>query len=170
MRRIPLGLAALLCACAPTLAFDVDAAGTALVPGSPLGGVLNLPADLGGFGNIDLSTQTGFYGAQSKDRITNARVERFTLRVLSPATQDLSFFTSAAFFIFAPGLPRVQFAHLSPFPAATAADLMLDGGVDLTPYAKASSITITATATGQAPMQDTKIEAAVTFRIDAAIF
>ena len=169
MRRALLGLAA-LCACTPTLAFDVDTAGTAVVPGSPIPAVVNLPPNLGGFGNLDLTTQTGFYGAQSKDRITNARVERFTLRVLSPATQDLAFFTTVAFFIEAPGSPRVQFAHLQPVPAAAATDLTLDGGLDLTPYAKAPSITITASATGTAPKQDTRIEAAVTFRIDAAIF
>ena len=169
MRLVRIGLAA-LCACTPTLAFDVDAAGTAVVPGSPVPAVVTLPANLGGFGNLDLTTQTGFYGAQSKDRITDAHVERFTLRVLSPATQNLSFFTSVAFLIEAPGLPRVQFAHLQPMPAATATDLTLDGGLDLTPYAKAPTITITASATGTAPRQDTQIEAAVTFRIDAAIF
>src|SRR5207248_2210471 len=77
--------------------------------------------------NINSSNLQGFPSSQTaKDHIQSARAKKITLTVTSPAGRDLSFLTDVTLTISAPGQPTKQFAHLSPFPAATSADLQLD--------------------------------------------
>ncbi len=162
--------AALLSAGCGLIQFDVDSKGTTTVQGNPLGAAL--PGQLGSFGftNFDLSQQAGFNNKDTrKDHISSARLTKLTMKVTSPAGQDLSFFSSMKFTIAAasPPLPSKEIAHLESFPAgASTVSLILDD-VDIADYAKADSFTITTQAAGRSPNQDTTIEASLTVNIHA---
>jgi hypothetical protein len=159
-----------LCACHPTIDFDLTQSATGTIPGSPLSGVVTLQLPLPGLQNVNTSNVQGFPSSRTaKDHIQSARAKKITLTVTSPAGRDLSFLSSAALSISATGQPSKQFAHLSPFPAATSADLQLDD-VELAPYLKADSFSITTDVTGTPQRQDVSLRADLDLGVTASIF
>jgi hypothetical protein len=133
-------------------------------------GVVPLTLPIPGLQNVNASNLQGFPSNQTaKDHIQSARAKKITIKVTSPTTQDLFFLSSLAFSISATGLPDKQFAHLAPFPHAPSADLTLDD-VDLAPYLKADSFSISTTASGTPPPQDTVVEADLVLGIEASVF
>ena len=163
-----IGLAGLLACCSGLIGIDINASGTATVQGSALGSVLSLPAGFGGLTAINLSQESAFKNQNTdKDHITSCRVSKLTVKVNSPASQDLSFLTSIAFSISAPNLPKVRIAHVESIPAgAHSVDLTIDD-VQLGAYCKADTFSVTTDASGHAPPQDTTIEADLRLHIDA---
>lgn len=157
-----------LAACGSLLNFDVDASGVAQIQGSPLGGLIQLPAAFAGFTDINLSQTSQFKNQDTrKDHISSVRVTRLALTVTAPASQDLSFLSSVAFSIEAPGLPKKRIAHLDAFPAgAHTINLALDD-LDIAAYAKADTFSITTDASGHQPPQDTSLRADLTLHIEA---
>jgi hypothetical protein len=157
-----------LCACNPTVNFDVSSSSSTQIPGAsvsfPLNNVSYTSAP------IDIAQASGFDSAQTaKDRIQSAHAKKLTLSVTSPSGANLSFLTSIAVQISAQGLSSVQVAHLSPVPAAPSADLVLDD-VDLAPYLKASSFTLTTTVSGNAPSKTTTVQGDFTVNVEASVF
>ena len=172
MRTLAL-LVALCCAGCPGLgqvAFDVDSSGQSTVQGSPLGGVLPKPPAFGNFGDLSFNQSQDFANQNTnKDHIDSARVSKLTLKVTSPANGSLSFLSSIEFDIQAPNLPLVRIAEAASIPAgASSVELTLDN-VDIAPYAKADSFSITTKGTGTQPSQDTTIEADLTLHIVANV-
>jgi hypothetical protein len=169
MRRAAL-LLAVLCACHPTIDFDLTQSGTVNIPGSPFATPLALTLPIPGLQNVDTSNVQGFPSSRTaKDHIQSARAKKITLTVTSPAGRDLSFLSSVALSISATGQPAKQFAHLSPFPAAQSADLQLDD-VELAPYLKADSFSIVAAVTGTPQRTAVTIKADLDLGVTASIF
>jgi hypothetical protein len=156
-----------LAGCNPTVTFDSTVHGSSTVPGSALGS-LGGPLNLTGFNNINFSQQAALQNNNTdKNHLDHVRVKSLLLTVTSPSGSDLSFLTSLAFSIEAPGVAKAQIAHQTTFPKGQAAVQMLIDAVDLTPYAKADSLTITSAGAGTSPAQDTTIDINLVLTIDA---
>jgi hypothetical protein len=170
MRRAAL-LLVVLCACHPTIDFDLTQSGTVNIPASLPGmPTLALTLPVPGLQNVDTSNVQGFPSSRTaKDHIQSARAKKITLTATSPQGQDLSFLSSVALSISAAGQPTKQFAHLSPFPAASSADLQLDD-VELAPYLKADSFSITTDVRGTAQTHPVSIRADLDLGVTASIF
>lgn len=173
MRKVALCSLFLLAGC-PGLgevAFDVPSSGQSTVNGAPGGGLLPSLSGFGGFDNMTFSQSQAFRNSNTdKDHIRNAYVTRFTLKVVSPPSgQDLSFLTSIEFKIQTPSFPSVKIASIGAIqPGVTTVDLDLTNA-DIAQYAKADSFSITTTATGHQPAQNTTIEADLTLHIVASV-
>jgi hypothetical protein len=170
MRRAALLSSLLLLGCHPTVDFDLTQSGSGTIPASPR----PLPEQSLTFAipqlqNVDPSNLKGFPGNTAKDHVQSAKAKKITLTVTDPAGQDLSFLSSVAFSISASGLPTVQVAHLSPFPAAPSADLQLDD-VELAPYLKADSFSITAAVTGTPQQRQITLQADLDVGVTATLF
>lgn len=176
VRAIRLGLLSGLClsslgssGCSGLISFDVNSQGNSTVPGSsPL---LNLGGTpFSGFNNISFSQSQAFQNNNTnKDHVSSARLTAFTLKVSAPSSQDLSFLRSVSFKIKTSTLGPQEIAHLESFPAgAKSVQLTLDD-LELAPYVKSDSFTITTDAQGQSPPQDTTLEADLTLHIGASI-
>ena len=176
MRNFSLAACFLLCGCSSLLSFDVNSSGTATIQGSPTGGLLAnaLPGGFGGFGNFNVSQSQDFRNQNTnKDHISECRVTKLTLKVLSPvppsAGADLSFLSSVDFFISAPNLLKIHIAGTTSLPVGRpTVDLALDN-VDIAAYAKSDTFSITTDAKGHAPSTDTQIEADLTLNIHASL-
>ena len=169
MRRAAL-LLVVLCACHPTIDFDLTQSGTVNIPGGgPAGVPLALTLPLPELQNVDTSSLQGFPSSRTaKDHIQSARAKKITLTVTSPAGRDLSFLSNVALSISAPGQQAKKFAHLSPFPASSSADLQLDD-VELAPYLKADSFSITTDVAGTSPGRSVSIRADLDLGVTASI-
>jgi hypothetical protein len=170
MRRAAL-LLVVLCACHPTIDFDLTQSGTVNIRASPVPGVpvaLTLP--IPGLQNVNTSNLQGFPSSRTaQDHIQSARAKKITLTATSPQGQTLAFLSSVALSISAPGQQTKQFAHLSPFPSAPGADLQLDD-VELAPYLKADSFSITSALAGTAQPHDVSIRADLDLGVEATLF
>jgi hypothetical protein len=163
-----LAAAALLAACNPTVSFDTTVKGSSTIPGSNIPGVLQIPANLAGLSNVSFAQQANLANNNTdKDHVDHVRVKSMTLTVTSPSGQDLSFLQTLSFFVSAPNQAQVRIAHQETFPKGVSSVQMTLDNVDLAPYAKADSFSITTQGSGTAPSQDTTIEAAMVLTIDA---
>ncbi|MFL5433254.1 MAG: hypothetical protein ACJ784_01960 [Myxococcales bacterium] len=170
MRRAALLSSLLLLGCHPTVDFDLTQSGSGTIPKSP--GPLpeqSLTFAIPELQNVNPSNLKGFPGNTAKDHVQSARAKKITLTATDPPGQDLSFLRSVAFSISAGGLPTVQVAHLSPFPAAASADLQLDDA-ELAPYLKADSFSITAAVTGTPQQHPITVQADLDVGVTASVF
>ena len=172
MRLPGLALAAAalaLAGCNPTVSFDTSIKATSKIPGSTLGS-LGGSLPLAGFNNINFAQQANLANNNTdKSHIDHVRVKSLTLTVTTPSPGDLSFLSSLSFSIEAPGVAKVEIANLSVFPKNQQSVQMNLDNVDLAPYAKADSLTITSAGAGTAPGQDTTIDIAMVLTIDAHV-
>ena len=168
MRRF--AIAALLCSgCSGLINFDVDSSGQSTIPGSPTGSLLPGIIGFGGFNNLSFSQSAQFQNNNTnKDHISECRLTKLTLKVVSPGGRTLSFLTKIDFFIQAPDLPKVHIAGLNPVPGTVSADLVLDDR-DIAAYAKSDTFSITTEAAGQTPSTDTTIEADLRLHVNASV-
>ncbi|MFL5458851.1 MAG: hypothetical protein ACJ78X_20835 [Myxococcales bacterium] len=171
MRRAALLSSLLLLGCHPTVDFDLTQSGSGTIPVArgPVGGPVSLTFAIPELQNVNPSNLKGFPGNTAKDHVQSARAKKITLTATDPPGQDLSFLRSVAFSISAGGLPTVQVAHLSPFPAAPSADLQLDD-VELAPYLKADSFSITAAVTGTPQQHPITVQADLDVGVTATVF
>jgi hypothetical protein len=163
-------LAGGLAACASLLSFDIDSSGRSTIPAGAGGGLLGGLPGFSGFGSMSFAQSSAFQNNNTnKDHVSECRLKRLTLKVVTPAGADLSFLSKIDFFIEAPGLQKVHIAGKSPLPAgATSVDLDLDD-LDIAPYARSDTFSITTQASGRAPAQSTTIEAALTLNVHASV-
>jgi hypothetical protein len=172
MRRAALFLV-MLCACHPTIDFDLtqSASGTIPTAPGPVGAVpISLTLPLPGLQAVDTSKLQGFPSSQTaKDHIQSARAKKITLTATLPQGQTLSFLTNVELSISASGQQAKRFAHLSPFPAASSADLQLDD-VELAPYLKADSFSIATAVTGTPQQHPVTIRADLDLGVEASLF
>jgi hypothetical protein len=158
-----------LLGCNPTVSFDTTVQGTSTIPGSALG-PLSGPLTLTGFNNINFSQQANLANNNTdKGHIDHVRVKSISLTVTSPSGGDLSFLQTLSFSIESPNVPKVEIANLNVFPKGQATVHMALDNVDLAPYAKADSLTITSAGTGTSPSQDTTIGITMVLTIDAHV-
>jgi hypothetical protein len=163
------GLASLvLIACNPTVSFDSPVEATATIQGSSL--PISGPLTGLGFNNINFNQSANLSNNNTdKDHVVHVTQKSFTLSVTSPSGGDLSFLQSLAFSVSAANLPTVEIAHQTVFPKGQASVDMVIDNVDLAPYAKADSFSITSTGSGTAPSKDTTIDIKLVLTIEAHV-
>ena len=149
------------------VAFDVNSQGQSTVPGAgPAGGVLNV---FPSFGNFNFSQNQTFQNNNTdKSHVDSAHLSKLTLKVVSPASANLGFLNTVEFDISAPNLPTVRIAEASIPANVASVDLSLDA-VDIGPYVKADSFSLTTKATGHQPSSDTTLEADLTIHVVANV-
>ncbi len=168
LRLLPLTLA--LCACGP-LGFTTEVKGEGTVPGSGvLGGVLTMFPQLNSLSNIDFNQNQDFKNNNAqRSQVTSVLLQKLTLRIASPTTQDFSFLDSVQF-VARTGENEVVFAQKTNVASAKLTaptpTLVLDTlNVDLAEYVRASTMSIVMRGTGRQPPQDTKIEVDAVFNV-----
>ncbi len=155
--------------CAGLDNIDVRAEGETTIEGSVLGSILG-QIRFAGFNGIDISESQNFQNAgYTKDQIDSARLKVFTLTVRSPADGNFDFVSSLAFFAESEGLPRVEIARMEEVPRGVGVLELEILDVELVDYAAAESMTITTTATGTSPEEDTTIFAEVVLDVDVNV-
>ncbi len=159
-----------LCACGP-LGFTTEIKGEGTVAGSgTLGGVLTMFPQLNSLTNIDFSENRDFKNNNaSRSQVTSVLLEKMTLRISSPTTQDFSFLESVQF-VARSGENEALFAQKANVASAKLTaptpTLVLDTlNVDLAEYVRASSMSIVMRGTGRQPPQDTHIEVDAVFNV-----
>lgn len=146
--------------------FDVDSQGQSTVPGSPVGGLLDV---FPSFGNFDFSQNQTFQNNNTnKDHVQQAHLTKLTLKIDNPVSATLDFIQTIEFDVSAQNLPTVRIAS-GTIPAGVATvNLTLDD-VDIANYVKADQFSITTKGAGHQPSQDTTIEADLTLHIVASV-
>jgi len=170
MRTLPLALLTLL-ACDRLDNFDVNVSGQTKVQGSPLGALLSSFPQADAFTRFDVSESTQFKNQNvDPDKVDTVVLEKLTLRVVSPAGQDLSFFGTVIFSLETEGLPKKEIARRSGFPAGqTSVDFTVVPD-DLKAYLLAKQATlVTDLMSSKQPNQDTTLELSATFDVDVAV-
>jgi hypothetical protein len=150
--------------------FDVNTGGDSQVPGctNPISCGLLSQLGFSGFSNFDISQSTAWQNNNAtKDQVSSATFTAAALDVTVPDGGDMSFIQSLQFFVAAPDAGQVLVAEGHSFPAGQShVPLTTHPEVELAPYVKASSMTITTNASGSQPQQgDTTIHASLTFHV-----
>ena len=167
-RLAPAAAALALAGCGSLLSFDVHQTATADIPaGGPLSGALG---GFAGFNSLSFNQSSEFRNNNtSKDHISECRLKQLTLKVVNPTGADLSFLTKVEFFVQAPNLASRRIASGTSFPKGVASVDLIADNVDLAPYAKSDSFSITTSATGTSPSQNTTLQADLTLNVHASI-
>lgn len=162
MRRFALAL--LFCCACGNVSFKVEQdLAKQTVQGSPLGGVLPSllpnPYTL----SIDIKAEVGKRGTGPA---RSAFLESLTLTIASETPNaNFDFIDETRLYVEGPGLTKVEVARLVPVPTgAKALTFDVVPMVDLLPYFAAGA-TISATATGRQPAQDTSFSGHVVVEV-----
>jgi hypothetical protein len=160
-----------LTGCTPMVVFDTDLKGQATVQGSPLGQILNVFPQVGNFSNLDFNQNQDFKN-NNADRmhVKSMKAKSFTIKIVSPNSQDFSFLDSLEFAVSAEGLSEAKVAGKTNIGslglAAPNPTLTLDvEDTDLSAYVRANAFTITSRGNGRQPAQDVTLEANVKFSV-----
>lgn len=150
---------------------DITATGRAVIPQRSVLDELLGTLSFAGFEGFDISQSQEFRNqGYTKDQIDSVQISSFTLTIESPAGASFDFLRSIRFIAQADGLPDVEIAHLDSVPAgATVLDLDVDDSLELEAYVTAPSITITTTANGMRPPEETTVRATAVFDIDVSV-
>lgn len=165
-----LALALLAPACGLNTFDDSVTADTTVQGGGVVGQVLGTFPPMSGFNNFDFSQTQAFKNQNtSKGAVSSVKLKSFTLQITAPNGQDFGFLDSIAFYAEANGT-KVRVAHKdniaslglkAPNPTLT---LDLDD-VELKPFVTADTMSLTTTANGRQPVQDTTIHAVADFKV-----
>ncbi|MDX2008642.1 MAG: hypothetical protein SFW67_00545 [Myxococcaceae bacterium] len=173
MRLVLVAAALALAACGP-ITFTTQVAGQGTVPGSPLGALLSTFPSIGPLTNIDFAQNQDFQNNQvTRDMVQKVTVTALTLRVVTPASAELSFLESLEFSARAASRDAV-FARQSdvanaatrPPNASVSFELL---PVDLAPFVREPSMTLALTGRGRQPPSDTTVEVQVSLRVEAGL-
>lgn len=160
-------IAALAIGCqAQITTLEIEESAAATIPGATLLEVLAGDLGLDGLSEIDVTTSEEFVnqGAEPGD-VRDVMIASFTFTATSPADADLSFIDSIEIHVEAPGLPQQRVAFIDGIPEGTSmVELELED-VDLTDYTVSESMTLSATASGQRPHDDTEVRADVVIAV-----
>jgi hypothetical protein len=174
MRAMILLVPLALTACGP-ITFDTQLSGQGTVAGSPLGALLDRFPTIGGLANIDFGQNQDFQSNKvTRDKVRSVKVTSLVARITSPSSADFGFIDSLELTAKAEGQPDVVFAKKENIPqtatrppdASVTFDLL---DVELAPYVRAPSTTLSLTGRGRQPAQDTTLEVTVKLRVGAAV-
>jgi hypothetical protein len=164
MRSLRLAACLVAVAACGLIKFDVEQPiPEQMVPGSPLGaalpvaGLFSVPLQV----DIDGSVKSHGAGAAS-----GAYLKTVTLSITAPAGETFAFLDRVSLSIAGPGQPDKEIATLSPVPAQGTITLAPAARVNLLPYIKAGTATITAKAGGHLPAKDVKFDGKVVITIE----
>ncbi len=152
--------------------FDVTVEETTSVPGATAVELLldGFPV-IDGLANFDISNSSEFKNGQySPEDVGSVRLKRLTMSVVSPDGQDLSFFGDVVFLLSTDGMPTIEVATASEFPAGATSVDFETSGADIKDYvlAKAGSFTVEVTDTKRPP-QETALKITAVFEVDLGI-
>jgi hypothetical protein len=156
-------------ACGDLDKVDVTRTGTATVPGSPLGA----PGSVSGIAAFDIGIGRDALREQGidADDVDSARLIALRLEVTEGESLE-AWLDEIAFFVEAPGLPRILVAERQGIRSLPAETTSLDLEVtraDLKPYVLAPSASVVAEGRGIPPAQDTTLRATATIRVDVNV-
>jgi|APLak6261675434_1056106.scaffolds.fasta_scaffold00450_5 hypothetical protein len=168
-----LGSLVALSACGP-IPFSTQVKGEAVITGSPLGSVLNVFPQLGGFTNIDFDQNQDFKNNDAtRERVKTMKLTGLSMRIVSPANQDFSFLETLEFAVKSGDLEqKIAFKNgidklALPAPNPTLNLDLVD--TDIASFVRAPSVTIISRGTGRQPPQDTRLEATVKFTVGVGL-
>lgn len=157
----------LLAACGDLDEVDVTRSGSATIPGGsaalPEGALATFPLSIG----RDALADEGV----DPDDVDSARLVGLRVEVTAGTSLE-RWLDSVAFWVEAPGLPRVLVAQRSGIDALPAGTMSVDldvPGVDLKPYVLAPTTTVTAEGAGVQPPETTTVKATMTVRVDVNV-
>lgn len=159
-------------ACGP-LPFSTQTKGEAVIQGSPLGQFFNVFPPLSGFANLDFDQNQDFKNNDAnRTLVKSMKVTSFTLRVVSPSTQDFSFMQSLEFAVKSgdreqkiaskDGIDMLGLAAPNPTLKLDVVD------VELADFVHAPTFSIITRGTGHQPPEETRLEATVKFLVGVA--
>ena len=156
--------------CAGSFPVEFTEVAEASIEGTgPIGSWIELVSDLGfdSFTEMDISNSQELQnqGVAPGD-IESAHVTDFVLRVVEPSGGDLSFLSSLEIWVEAQGLDPILVAHNENFPEGQGEVHFTIENVDLVDYVVSDSMNITTNASGRAPVDNTTVEASVSFVVD----
>lgn len=171
--RLRIGVAVLLgyaTTCSGLDNFDVTLDGQAVIAGRTLIDELLGPVDFTGLGSVDITESKEYQNeGVEEDDVDSVRVTSFQLAIVSPKTGTFDFIESLSIYAETKGQPRVRIASLETIPSgATQLNLAVDA-VELKPYVVATSMIITAEASGQQPENETTVDATVVLDVDVNV-
>ena len=174
MRLSRLGLPlllVLLVTCGGLTHLTVTQTASATIPGATIVDQLVGSVGFANFASFDITQSQELKNQGVKrEQINSVKLESLTLTITSPMNgQDFTFLSSIAFFVEAPGLAKKEVAHGGPFPAGARSVSLTVLDVELAPYAAASSMTFTTTASGNRPKSETTLEAKVVLGVDVNV-
>lgn len=168
LRLLPL-LALLLAACSgPT--FTAEVKGEATVPGSPLGGLLDVFPAIGSFASMDFNENQDFKNqGVTKDQVSSAKLKHIKLQILAPADQDYSFLEQLEFYARTGNqevlvAERQDIASLGLKAPNPVLEMSLKG-VELQPYITAPSMSLTVRGRGRQPAREVRLQATVAVEV-----
>jgi hypothetical protein len=158
---------AVVVACESLDNIDVSADGQTTIPMRSILDDLLGPVTFLGFEQFQVSESQEFHNqGYTEDQIDSVRIKRFVLTATDPSGASFDFLDSIAFFAEAPGLPKVEIARLDPVPDGRSQLELEILDVELRDYSVAESMTITTTASGTRPEQETTVNAALVLNVD----
>lgn len=163
-----LSLSLLSIGCAPLVEFDVDVDGEAVVQsGSALEQLLGDFPVFDSFMRFDVADTQEFRNHQtSKDHVEEARITRITLSVVEPEDATFDFLNEITFFVQSPSQPKEQVATKIIPSGARTVDLDLRD-IDVSPYVRDDTFSVTTTASGRRPSRDVTVRAELTMHVKA---
>lgn len=169
MKALTLGAVALFAlGCEPAVEFDVEVTGETVIEGSTgLGSVLSGLPGFDNFVAFDIEDTREFENHDTtKEHVQSARITLVRLSVVSPEDATFDFLNEITFFVESPNHPKVQVATKAVPNGANTIDLDL-ADVDVAPYVKDETFSVTTTANGRNPSEDVTVKADMTVRVVA---
>lgn len=122
-------------------------------------------------GSVPTNSEATFSGnSTGKDHIEKITLKEMTLRVTDPANGNFNFLKSVTVYISADGLPQKEIATKTTIANGLNVIDMDESGEDIKDYLSAASFKLkTKVEFDGTPAQDTKVEIATTYFVDAKI-
>ena len=157
-----------LTGCNPTVNFTVPFEGEATIAGGGLVPGLLGSVGLGDLATLDLSNTQEFENNDvRKEQVVSTRLQRLSLTIVS-GDPDFNFLDSLSFSVQAPDLAKQRVASKLVPNDVVAFDLDRDD-IDIAPYVRADSISLTSDINGRQPATDTKINIQLVFAVKAEV-
>ena len=155
-------------ACNPTIDFEVPIEGEATIAGGGLVPGLLGSIGLGDLATLDLSNTQEFENNDvRKEQVVSTRLQRLSLTIVS-GDPDFNFLDSLSFSVQAPDLAKQRVASKLVPNDVVAFDLDRDD-IDIAPYVRADSISLTSDINGSQPATDTRIKIQLVFAVKAEV-
>jgi hypothetical protein len=169
--RVCLCFAALLAAggCVPEVSFDVTVDGETTIEQGTLLEELLAQFGFASLVTMDLSDSREFANNDvRKDQVTGTRLTLLRLETTAPDGAVIDFIDAISFSAEAPGVDTAVVATKNVPDGATKFDCDL-ADVELAPFVRAESMSLTTDVTGRRPDVDTTVKATATFAIKARV-
>ncbi len=150
--------------------FSTQVQGEAVIQGSALGQFFNVFPPLSGFSSLNFDQNQDFKNNDAtRAAVKSMKVTSFTMRIISPPSQDYAFLESLEFEVKSGDLEQKiaskvginAMGLVAPYPT-----LKLDVvNVELAEFVRAPTMAIIARGTGHQPAQETRLEATVMFLV-----